>query len=146
MRKWKESVCQYCVITSYSIHYTKLYEVNEIYNAGALVIDVKTGKVLAYCGNISGKGKYAHENHVDVIQAQRSTGSILKPLLYAAMLQDGTLLPKMFIEDIPTYYKNFAPKNYNRSYAGAVPADEALSRSLNIPAVKMLGKYSYNFV
>ena len=51
------------------------------------------------------------------------------------------LLPKMLIPDVPTYYKNFAPKNYTRTYSGAVSADEALSRSLNVPAVKMLEEY-----
>ncbi len=121
-------------------HHKKL-RLNEIHNACAIVLEVKTGKVLAYCGNTEPVKNEFHQNHVDIIQAQRSTGSILKPFLYAASMQSGQLLPKMLIEDVPTYYKNFAPKNYNRTYSGAVPADEALSRSLNIPAVKLLEQY-----
>ncbi|WP_075591058.1 penicillin-binding protein 1C [Labilibacter marinus] len=121
-------------------HHHKL-RLNEIHNAAAIVLEVKTGKVLAYCGNTRPIKQQFHQNHVDVIQAPRSTGSILKPFLFAGSLQDGKLLSTSLIADIPTYYKNFAPKNYNRTYAGAVPADEALSRSLNVPAVKMLEEY-----
>ncbi|GAF05389.1 penicillin-binding protein 1A [Saccharicrinis fermentans DSM 9555 = JCM 21142] len=104
-------------------------------------MEVKTGKVLAYCGNTTPIKNKNHQNQVDIIQAPRSTGSILKPFLYAASLQDGILLPQQLIADIPTYYENFAPKNYHRTYSGAVKADEALSRSLNVPAVRMLKDY-----
>ncbi len=119
-------------------HYEKL-RLNEIHNACAIVVDVQLKKVLAYFGNVN--GQKVPQKHVDIIQAPRSTGSILKPFLYAAALQDGQILPKMLIPDIPTFYENFAPKNYSRTYNGAVPADEALSRSLNVPAVKMLEEY-----
>ncbi len=119
-------------------HYDRL-KLNEINNACAIVVDVKNRKVLAYCGNIDAND--VPQKHVDILQAPRSTGSILKPFLYAASIQDGKLLPKMLVPDVPTYYKNFAPKNYTRTYEGAVPADEALSRSLNVPAVKMLEEY-----
>ena len=122
------------------LHHLKLH-LNEIHNAATLVIEVKTGKVLAYCGNTSPLKNQFHQNHVDIIQAARSTGSILKPLLYTASLQDGIMLPHSLMADVPTYYKNFAPKNYNRTYSGAVPASKALSASLNVPAVKMLENY-----
>ncbi len=119
-------------------HHDRL-KLNEINNACAIVVEVKSNKVIAYCGNVDGIG--VPYNHVDIIQAPRSTGSILKPFLYAASIQDGKLLPKMLVSDVPTYYKNFAPKNYTRTYSGAVPVNEALSRSLNVPAVKMLEEY-----
>ncbi len=122
------------------LHHQKL-RLNEVHNAGAIVLNVKTGEILAYCGNTEAEAGQVHQNHVDVVQAPRSTGSILKPFLYAAALQDGLLLPHMLIPDIPTYYKNFAPENYNRTYSGAMPAHEALSRSLNVPAVKLLEEY-----
>ncbi len=116
---------------------------NEIFNAAALVLEVNTGNVLAYSGNIPGTGAREHGNSVDIITAPRSTGSILKPFLYAAMLNDGLLLPTTLVPDIPTQIGGFIPENYNLIYDGAVPAKMALSRSLNIPAVKMLQTYGY---
>jgi penicillin-binding protein 1C len=80
---------------------------------------------------------------VDVIQAPRSTGSILKPFLYAAMLNDGLLLPNTLVADIPMQFDGFTPQNYSETFDGAVPASQALSRSLNIPAVVMLRDYGY---
>lgn len=116
---------------------------NFIHNAAALIVEAGTGTVLAYCGNLPhGSGK-EYGNQVDLIVAPRSTGSILKPLLYAAMLNDGLLLPNTLVPDIPTQIGGFVPENYNLTYDGAVPAKMALSRSLNIPAVKMLQTYGY---
>ena len=116
---------------------------NEIHNAAVLVLDVKTGNVLAYAGNLPGSSGREHGNKVDIITAPRSTGSILKPFLYAAMLNDGLLLPNTLVPDIPMQIGGFIPENYNLSYDGAVPARMALARSLNIPAVKMLQTYGY---
>ena len=78
---------------------------------------------------------------VDIIRRPRSTGSILKPMLYAAMLDDGLLTPRMLLPDVPTHFDGFSPENFDRQYRGAVPADEALAASLNIPAVRMLKSY-----
>ena len=113
---------------------------NHIHNACALILDVKTGTVLAYIGNVTGNTG-EHGNWVDIITAPRSTGSILKPLLYAAMMQSGDLLPHTLVPDIPTRMGGFAPQNFDRSFLGAVPASMALSKSLNIPAVRMLHAY-----
>ena len=121
-------------------HYSRL-SLNHIFNAAVLVVDIHTGKVVAYCGNTLPKNKYLHENNVDIIQAPRSTGSTLKPFLYAAALQEGKLLPSQLLVDIPTFYKNFSPKNYHRDFDGAVPANKALSRSLNVPFVRVLEDY-----
>lgn len=121
-------------------HYQRL-KGNQIHNACALVLDVETGNVLAYVGNVN-SGK-AHGSDVDLIAAPRSTGSILKPFLYAAMLDDGKILPKTLLPDIPTVISGFAPKNFTKDYDGAVAADKALIRSLNVPAVYMLKEYRY---
>lgn len=113
---------------------------NEIHNAACLIMEVESGNVLAYVGNTTLVGG-EHGEMVDVITAERSSGSILKPLLYAAMLQDGDILPGTLIPDIPTRMTGFSPKNFNNTYDGAVPANQALSRSLNIPAINMLKDY-----
>lgn len=116
---------------------------NGINNACALVLDVETGNTLAYVGNIYDPGNKEMESDVDVIAAPRSPGSALKPILYAAMLSDGLILPNSIIPDIPTQIGNYAPQNFDLGYDGAVPAGKALSRSLNIPAVKLLQQYKY---
>lgn len=116
---------------------------NQIYNAAALVVDVKTGNVLAYVGNTKVKDAGNHGEEVDVIAAQRSTGSILKPFLFAAMLDAGKILPQTLLPDVPTLISGFAPQNFSHEYDGAVPAGKALIRSLNVPAVHLLQEYRY---
>ncbi len=114
---------------------------NQIHNAAAIVIEVSTGRVLAYVGNTSVNSN--HGDDVDIITARRSTGSILKPFLYAAMLDEGKILPKTLLPDVPTIINGFSPKNFSKEYDGAVAANKALIRSLNIPAVHMLKTYRY---
>jgi len=114
---------------------------NQVFNAAAIVLEVKTGNVLAYVGNThSGQD---HGEQVDVIAARRSTGSILKPFLFAAMLDEGKLLPDMLVPDVPTTINGFSPKNFSKQYDGAVSASQALIRSLNVPAVCELKEYRY---
>ncbi len=116
---------------------------NGINNTCALVLDVETGNTLAYVGNIADANNREMEADVDVISSPRSPGSTLKPLLYAASLSDGLILPNSLIPDIPTQIGSYAPKNFDLGYDGAVPAGRALSRSLNVPAVKILQQYKY---
>ena len=111
-----------------------------IRDLSAVIIDVKRGEVLAYCGN-SGMSHEREGMWVDIARSPRSSGSILKPLLYAAALQDGTILPKALLPDAPMDFGGFAPRNFDGSYTGAVAADEALSLSLNIPSVQLLKDY-----
>lgn len=123
-----------------SSHHQHL-KANGIENAALVVLSVKTGEALAYVGNVScadGSTGCA----VDVITAPRSTGSILKPLLYASMIQDGKILPEALLPDIPSQFGGYNPKNYYPDYDGAVRFDRALSRSLNVPFVHALSRYS----
>ncbi|MCJ7448933.1 MAG: penicillin-binding protein 1C [Bacteroidales bacterium] len=115
---------------------------NFINNSAGIIIRVSTGEVLAYVGNSTPENYAEHGGDVDIIRSQRSTGSILKPILYAAMQQSGDILPNTLIADIPTRFTGFSPKNFDQTYSGAVPASSALSQSLNIPAVKMLQIYN----
>ncbi|MFY8029832.1 MAG: penicillin-binding protein 1C [Bacteroidia bacterium] len=116
------------------------YQSNQINNAAALITDTYSGEILAYIGNAYAKNKL-NQNDVDIIAAKRSSGSLLKPFLYGYMLSEGKITPHGLIEDIPTQIGSYAPKNFNLTYDGLVPASEALTRSLNVPAVKMLQQY-----
>jgi penicillin-binding protein 1C len=113
---------------------------NKIFNLAILVVDIKKGEVEAYVGNSQSNGAL-HSNYVDIVQAPRSTGSILKPFLYVRAYDRGVILPNTLLEDIPTNYNGFAPLNYDNNYYGAVPAGNCLARSLNIPAVRLLRQY-----
>jgi len=114
---------------------------NHIYDGAVMIIDNHANEVIAYMGNISDNRVRDKGRYVDVIQAPRSTGSILKPLLYASLIEKGEILPTQLVQDVPLRLGGFAPQNYSRSYHGAVPASQALARSLNIPAVHMLRQY-----
>jgi penicillin-binding protein 1C len=116
---------------------------NDINNIAAVVLDVETGATLAYAGNIAHPEDPEMESDVDVVNAPRSPGSTLKPILYANMLHDGLLLPNSLMPDIPTQIAGYHPENFDLGYDGAVPASRALSRSLNVPAVKMLQQFKY---
>ncbi len=123
------------------LQHHKQFEANAIHNAAAMVMEVETGHVLAYVGNVYRPDKPAYESYVDIIPSKRSPGSTLKPILFAAMLNDGLLLPNTLVADIPTQVSGYAPQNFDLGYDGAVPASMALARSLNVPAIRMLQQY-----
>ncbi len=106
----------------------------------AVVIDNASGSVVAYVGNAC-MDRERPGMQVDVAARPRSTGSILKPFLYAAALQEGVILPRTLLPDVPMNLGGFAPQNFDRQFYGAVPAGEALARSLNVPAVYLLRQY-----
>ena len=114
---------------------------SQITHLAAVVLDNKSGLPVAYIGN-SG---FSHNPHsgkgIDLLHRARSTGSILKPLLYATMLQQGEITPLQLVEDTPTKFKGYQPENYDLKFRGVVPAKQALAQSLNIPAVNMLKQY-----
>ena len=111
---------------------------NYINNMAVIVAEIPSKKVRTYVGNTFADDSLNHGNYVDVVQAPRSSGSILKPFLYCKMMDEGMLLPSMLVPDIPIRFGGFTPMNFDRHYNGAVPAEEALARSLNIPAVHLL--------
>lgn len=115
----------------------------KIYNASILVSSLKTGQVLSYIGNVKGVDPKSNGSSVDCIQARRSTGSVLKPILYAKSMEEGLTTPSGLLFDLPSYFGGFSPKNFNYRYEGVVPADEALCKSLNVPFVRLLEAYGY---
>lgn len=121
-------------------HHLRMKE-NYVHNAAAIVVEIATGNVLAYVGNVEAEGQQGQ--HVDIITSHRSTGSVLKPILYAAAIDEGLILPKQLLPDIPVFLKGFAPQNFDKKFHGAVPADQALTRSYNVPFVHLLQDYGY---
>ncbi|MEX0273644.1 MAG: penicillin-binding protein 1C, partial [Flavobacteriaceae bacterium] len=112
---------------------------NDIHNLAILVLDIPSRKVIAYVGNAPSGA--SHGESVDIISSKRSTGSILKPILFASAMDDGLLLPNTLLTDVPTVINGYSPKNFDNGHSGAVPASRALSRSLNVPAVRLLRQY-----
>lgn len=121
-------------------HHLRMKE-NYIHNAAAIVVEIATGNVLAYVGNVDTEGQQGQ--HVDIITSNRSTGSVLKPILYAAAIDEGLILPRQLLPDIPVFLKGFAPQNFDKKFHGAVPANKALTRSYNVPFVHLLQDYGY---
>lgn len=112
-----------------------------VHNLAVVVIDHQSLATRAYVGNLTHGPARTYGKAVNIADAPRSTGSILKPLLYALMLDQGQILPSTLVPDLPTNYGGYTPENYDRRYRGAVPAHQALSQSLNIPAVRLLRRY-----
>jgi penicillin-binding protein 1C len=139
-RKFKTSIrggLQKKLIATTNDHHA-LNRMSDINNLAVIVVETETGKILGYIGNAHDT---QHEGMVDAIHAYRSSGSVLKPFLYGHMLDEGQILPQTLIPDIPTQIHGFKPRNYNRDFAGAVHANQALSQSLNIPFVILLRQY-----
>ena len=132
------------------VRHNKKLKANHINNIAVIVAETHTKNVKAYVGNVFDGVDFDNDNHVDIAEARRSTGSILKPFLYCKMLDEGLITPQMLVPDIPTRFGGFTPTNFDQKFSGAVPAANALARSLNIPAVWMLRNYGvapfYNFL
>lgn len=122
-------------------NYHKLMRENYIHNAAVLVVDIETGNALSYVGNVESGGD--HGQHVDIISSNRSTGSLLKPILYAAAIDEGVIMPKQLLPDVPVFLQGFAPQNFDKKFHGAVSAEKALARSYNVPFVHLLQDYGY---
>ncbi|HHL19319.1 MAG TPA: penicillin-binding protein 1C [Thiothrix sp.] len=118
--------------------YAKRFKMAGIHNLAIIVMENHSLKVRAYIGNSSDQQTGQHGEAIDLIQRPRSTGSTLKPFLFATMIQAGEILPETLIPDVPIRYPGLVPKNYDRKFRGVVRAKEALARSLNIPTANML--------
>jgi len=114
-----------------------------IHNLSIIVIENSTMQIKAYVGNQSYLNNNIFANQLDITGRPRSTGSTLKPLLYAKALDSGLITPLTLVEDIPSYYGDYNPTNYDERYRGVVTAEDALIKSLNVPSVRLLQEYGY---
>jgi len=108
-----------------------------IHNLSILAVETATGRVRAYVGSPDFFDR-SHGGQVDGVMASRSTGSLLKPFLYATAFDRGAIHPDSLVRDVPVYFGSYAPVNADRKFSGMVRASEALVRSLNIPPTLLL--------
>ncbi len=118
-------------------NYVNRLRAMNIHNAAVLVINNENMQVESYVGSASFYDK-ADGGQVDGIQAIRSPGSALKPVLYATAFDKGIITPKNIINDVPTNFNGFEPENFDKKFNGKVTVEFALANSLNIPAVKVV--------
>ena len=103
-------------------------------NGAAVLIDNESMSVIAYVGSHDFS---ANEGQNDGVRSQKNVGSTLKPFIYAKALEHGLITPSKKLIDAPIIFAGYVPRNYNQGFMGAVSATDALSLSLNIPAVKL---------
>lgn len=108
-------------------------------SAAIVVADHQTGEILAQVGS-SDYLDASRQGAVDMTTAVRSPGSTLKPFIYGLSFEAGLAHPETLIDDRPVRFGDYAPKNFDEGYHGQVSIREALSQSLNIPAVRALAR------
>ncbi len=128
------------MVLNKATRFSEQFQNNFVNNISVVVIDVQKMELIGYLGNILSP-QNTSENYVDIAQAKRSTGSTLKPFLYGMMLTDGTKIKTSLLYDIPISYRGFRPQNYSKKFLGLVSFQDALTQSLNLPAVTLLGEY-----
>ena len=129
-------------LTKDHLHYLEQLGIT---NGAVLVAETKTGKVRSYIGSKDFFERRS-EGQVDGVTSPRSSGSLLKPFLYALSMDEGIILPKTLMKDVPTYFDAFSPSNASEKFMGVVRAEKALTKSLNVPAVRLLNTYGlYQF-
>jgi penicillin-binding protein 1A len=98
-----------------------------------LALDLPSGDVIALVGGYD----FAASELDRATQSLRQPGSAFKPIVYTAALANG-LTPASIVMDSPVVYENFRPENYGRRFLGALTLAEALARSVNNAAVRLL--------
>ncbi|MES2617648.1 MAG: penicillin-binding protein 1C, partial [Bacteroidota bacterium] len=119
--------------------YVEKTTTRNIKNGSAIVIDNVTGNVLVYCGSNNFNDRL-NAGQVDGAKGLRSPGSALKPFLYAKGFDLGLYTPGTVVYDVPITINGYSPKNYDETFSGPVTVNDALARSLNIPAVNTLNE------
>jgi penicillin-binding protein 1C len=102
----------------------------------AIVVDNATRHVIAYLGGADFSSR--HAGQLDLARRARSPGSALKPFIYGMAFDDGGIHPASLIDDEPTRFGDYAPKDFDRDFRGTVTVRVALADSLNVPAVAVL--------
>ncbi len=110
---------------------------NGVHNAAVVLADHRVGEVRALVGNFDFYDD-RHGGQIPGFDVRRSTGSLMKPFLYAQAIEEGRVAPEHLEPDVPVTYGAYSPENFQYQYAGLVRMNEALARSLNVPFVNLL--------
>ncbi|MBP8082403.1 MAG: PBP1A family penicillin-binding protein [Spirochaetes bacterium] len=112
--------------------------------SGAMVsINPSTGEIISYVGGF----EFNSKNQLDLVsQSRRQPGSSFKPLVYCAAFEDKDITPATIIKDEKVKFGKYSPSNYSGTYSGDVTVHQALVRSINTIAVKVLDKTGYSTV
>jgi len=110
-----------------------------ITNGAVVVIDNTSKDVLALVGSCNFFDSL-NGGQVNGAVAPRSPGSALKPFVYALGIDEGVISPRSLLYDVPVEYSGYRPVNFDETFHGAVTVEEALIRSLNVPAVNLSAK------
>ena len=110
-------------------------------NASVVAIKNDTGEILTMLGSLDYNNNEI-DGQVNMTTAERQPGSSFKPYVYLTALQQG-MTPATMILDVPTAFPQadgsyYRPENYDRQYHGPVSLRNALARSYNIPAIKVM--------
>jgi penicillin-binding protein 1C len=124
------------------VGYVNRVKAQRVSNGAVFIIENKTNSVVGYCGSADFNDA-ASAGQVNGINALRSPGSTLKPILYTLAFDLGELTPKMKLLDIPTDFGGYEPENFDLKFNGPVTAEYALINSLNIPAIRLLQKVGF---
>ncbi len=114
--------------------YIDQYGDRGIRNTSVLLVDTRDMAVKAWVGSAD-YWNQSIDGQVDGVLAKRSPGSALKPFIYGMALDQGILHPRTILRDSPQSFGPFTPENFDGHFLGPIPAEEALVRSRNIPAV-----------
>jgi len=114
-----------------------------IHNGAGVVMEHRTGAIRALVGNFDFFDP-GHGGQIPGFDVARSTGSVLKPVIYAESIDSGYAAAKHLVTDVPTSFGGFRPENFEESYAGLIRLEEALSQSKNIPFVRLIEEIGVN--
>ena len=108
-------------------------------NASAILLDTEAMQVKALVGSANFNDEEI-DGQVNGVLAKRSPGSTLKPFVYALAFDQGVLHPMTVLKDSPTAFGPFSPENFDGRFVGPITAQDALTRSRNVPAVSVTTK------
>lgn len=113
-------------------------------NGAAIVLDPTTGEILSMVGSKDYEASETGGFKFNVVtQGLRQPGSALKPITYAVAFKEG-YTPASIVMDVETKFpggageKDYAPKNYDLKWHGALQLRYGLANSINMSAVKLV--------